>query len=183
MKIARTQDVLSVILTEDEYSLFRLGNAERGSNRLRCEGTVDPTGQKLRLRFGTGRLISEQRITINPTWRVALDVHAARAQRLEVFGLTPTTFSVINARSVEVAIPEVRAPIKVRRTKLAGSASATYRSTPAPLVIHPKREVDAELTSAQLHEAKEAFNRAVSRGYRPQFDGAGRILWFDWRSE
>lgn len=173
MKIGRTQDHVAIVITDDEYAKF-IRKATSLDGRLRCTATLDPTEQRLRVQLGKGRAFTKSSGAAN--WRVALDPHLTRAQRLPEFGLTPVMYAEPGMGRIDIFVPDVRSETRRTRVKTPGPfVSLRPVTRPAPPEDPPMPFVSDE----ELKVCKEIFNRAIHSGYEAVTDARGRILWFD----
>lgn len=185
MKIGHSQDHISLCFTQDEYKKFLRG-AECADGRLRCYGTLDAFEEVLRITFGDrGRVFSKT--DGSDLWRVQLDDQIARANRLPLFGLTPTTYSEVNKWQLLVAIPQVTSPPKKRRELKTQIVNPNYRVVPREVAQYEQKHTPAPVSSEpvrppyneELLLLKRLYNNAISFGYKPTLDGRGQILYFD----
>lgn len=186
MKIGRHSDYVSITATLDE--MIEIGRAAhiRHYSQVACWARLLPASDVLEVYVGDGRRFrpnADQRL-----WTVALDASSCGAGRLEPFGMTPTTYEFGAGRKLLVKLPDVRA--ELRRSKPVLEKIAPFvPGSRSDLALSPRRRAPPEtyyspssaVSDGELLTAKEIFNRAIERGFKPEFDGRGRILYFDQR--
>lgn len=182
MKISRSQTYLNIYATQTEYAdllrKFRVGG------ELRCSARYNPKDDEVVVSFShTGRVFN---VTPNSkgVWKVSLDLLESNAQHLEEFGATPTSFYEDGRMRIKIAIPPFKNDLVKRdyskRKFGKPSAPRLPASINKPL---PKIEYDQQqlptVNETELLKAKDVYNKAIDLGFKPAFDGKGRILWFD----
>lgn len=184
-KIGRSADHVTVSTTREELielaRELKMSDPEKTFARLRAYGVVDPLHTKLTLTFSSvGRSFSNKAGTNR--WILQLDVVSARGAQLEKFGTTPTTWHV-NGRVVTVDIPAVRAELIKRKPALSKKAppGRYHPGLRPPRPASPSPTPAVEFNDSELVRAQKTFNSAIERGFKPQFDGRGRIMFFERR--
>lgn len=185
MKLGRSTEHLSLTFTPFELGeICREANI-RDTSKLACWARYVPSEDEVHVYLGEGRKFIAN--STGTSWRVALDVEASWAQSLEVFGLTPTIYRMVPGRKVIVEVPAIKAPLKRMKPVMEKQGAFIPRTREhfglRPVRLPAKIEKTVPfVTDAELIKSKDIFNRAIERGYTPQFDGRGRILFFERRA-